>query len=235
MAATTTSAPSTCRDTSPSSPIGSTDDSHSARCFPGSSMSPCALRPCPTECSSWLRIMCNQEILCSSSNRNASSIYPAFPTCYHRAKIKVGTMRDRDGTPDRQCIFPRKPVRTKMPVKYRSVAMGSIVTPALELVVSVRRSTRKFSDRGGEYSSLASSQERTKHRNSQYGPRRLRIVPALRMTRHSLPLHVYHCRTNNPNSCRGLIAFSLTRKRPRAQSERTIVHTRIPDIARKRD
>ena len=61
MAATTTSAPSTCRDTSPSSPIGSTDDSHSARCFPGSSMWPCALRPYPTECSSWLRTIGNQE------------------------------------------------------------------------------------------------------------------------------------------------------------------------------
>ena len=36
----------------------------STRCFPAFPMSPCELRQCRTECSNWLRIMCNQVILC---------------------------------------------------------------------------------------------------------------------------------------------------------------------------
>ena len=93
MAATTTSARSTCRDTSPSSPVGSTDDSHSARCFPGSSMSPCALPPCPTERSSWLRITRNRDPDYVPSSARSGGLARAAVFLGSRASVPAGGAR----------------------------------------------------------------------------------------------------------------------------------------------
>ena len=88
-APTTTSAPSICRDTSPSSPAGLTADSRCARCFPASHSSLCALHPCRTESSSWLRIMRNQ-VRCRRHTLVCVAP-PEYKRCLEHALNSAGT------------------------------------------------------------------------------------------------------------------------------------------------
>ena len=84
MAPTTTSAPSTCRGTLPSSPTASAAASPCARCSPASHSSPCALHRCLTECSSWLSIMRNQE--CDTVHGST----PQRAACSHKPRVNPG-------------------------------------------------------------------------------------------------------------------------------------------------